>query len=258
MTRNEEFNEKDRFNPYYIHLSETIYGKNFQSPGGNEFLGTMLSSLKSRTTYSSALDVGFGCGGNSIFLNRRFNCSVTAIDINDAFFNIAPQRIREAGASSIVLLKKSILELDEVDKFDLVLCRDVLMYIEEKENALENIYNSMVPGGVLIVIDYCRKNADLSDEFNDHVRRGNFYLSTLMEYKHLMESADFCNVRLRDITSQYISYMEQALVQFDNGNELSRIFYQKDLDYIRKRTIDKIGYCNEGSMVWGAIIAEKP
>lgn len=252
----EEFNEADRFKPYYINLSEMIYGENFQSPGGNEFLNWVMHFAKVGADCSEALDVGFGCGGNSIFLHKKFNCPVTAIDMNDTFLWIASERVKEAGINAITLINSSVLDFRESDRFDIILCRDVLMYVKDKERALRNIMDSMKIGGRLILVDYCKRDGDISPEFAEHIGKGGFSLATLDDYRRLMENLGFDNIMIADITSRHIHYLSEALLRIKDNDNITDTFRSKDIDYIKKRTVNKIGYCSEGSMVWGLIVAD--
>jgi SAM-dependent methyltransferase len=256
----EGFKEEDRFKPYYIHLSELIYGRNFQSPGGEEILKQLIyqNSDHTESAFENGLDIGAGCGGNSIFLCKEFNCAVTAIEINDSFIEIAKERFEEmAAAAQIIVLNKSILDFHESNIYNIAICRDVFMYITDKYNALLNIYNSLKQNGKLILIDYCMSENVISAEFKNYISRGGFDLFSINEYSLLFHSLGFKRVVIKDITEEYVHHIQLSLSSFAKiENELGS-FATGDLAYIQKRSSDKIQFCREGSMFWVGIVAEK-
>jgi len=115
----------------------------------------------------------------------------------------------------------------------------------------------MKGGGKLILIDYCKRDGNISPEFAEHVKKGGFALATLNEYRGLMENLGFENITIIDITSWYIHYLREALLRIKYDDKIVDNFRSEDINYILKRSRNKIGYCSEGSMIWGLIFADR-
>lgn len=250
--------EKNRFDPYYIHLSELIYGKGFQSPGGEIFLDDLFNEFieNDKFDYRRALDIGFGCGGNSFYIRKRLNADVTGIDINDSFYTIALNTLKSEAITGVTFRKDSIIDYKSDELYDLVFCRDVFMYIENKSQALQSIINVLRPGGKIILIDYCRRQSEISAEFSEHIKKGGFYLFNLKEYSELFMHSELCNVVVRNITDLYREYIALSYDGFDH-RAAEKLYKEEDIRHILQRTANKISWCLEGSMVWGLIVAEK-
>lgn len=93
------------------------------------------------------LDVGCGRGQMGHILNERFNCRVTGIEINPEFAGqcVGYQTVLIGSAEDETLLTS----LDE--RFDVILCGDVLEHLRQPEIPLRVFHQLIAPGGRLLI-----------------------------------------------------------------------------------------------------------
>lgn len=251
--------EAERYDQYFIFLSELIYGSNFQSPGGEKLL-QLLFDHESSTKYGSILEIGYGCGGNIIYFANKFSAALSGIDINPTLFEIANERISKYTASNnrVVLSIESIFNLESYGKcFDLIFSRDVLMYIHNKRDALKIIYDLLPSTGKIILIDYCRSNEKLNFDYENYIASGNLNISSLKDYHQLFKSIGFKNIKVKDMSDLFTTYLKSSVSKMERQMDQINSYAQDDIQFIIERTKRKIDWCLEGAMVWGLLVAEK-
>lgn len=100
----------------------------------------------------SILDAGCGKGIISFYLARRFPYSkIISIDTDVGLIEKARLIRTKIKMRNINFEVKSILDLDQSEQFDLIVCIDVLEHIENDFGASQNLSNSLTKGGILII-----------------------------------------------------------------------------------------------------------
>ena len=102
---------------------------------------------------ASVLDAGMGFGQYSWWMTKRFpGWKITAADIKseqvadcNAFF------IKTGVADRIKAVEADLVTWERDEKYDLVLCVDVMEHIEEDSRVFSNFFNSMNRGSRLII-----------------------------------------------------------------------------------------------------------
>lgn len=99
------------------------------------------------------LDAGSGFGQYDRFLLKQFrNVSITAIDLKEEYLADCKRHFRrEVEEGRIRFEQRDLLELDERERYDLILCVDVLEHIEEDRLALRNMARALKRGGYLLM-----------------------------------------------------------------------------------------------------------
>ncbi len=124
------------------------------------------------------LDAGSGFGQYDRFILDEFrNVKVKAIDVKADYLRDSrhyfEQAIRE---NRIDFQQEDLLELDYPEKFNFVICIDVLEHIEEDRTVMQNVYQALKPGGYFLMHSpsiYSEEDADGDDSFVDeHARVG--------------------------------------------------------------------------------------
>ncbi len=105
------------------------------------------------------LDAGCGIGGSSRFIGENFHCSVTGIDLVDAFVRVARTLTRATGLDESVTFEQGDLgRLAAADEsFDVVWCQHTLMNIRDKETTFKEFYRVLKPGGRLVLHEIVQK-----------------------------------------------------------------------------------------------------
>ncbi len=125
------------------------------------------------------LDAGSGFGQYSFWMSKRFSqAEILAVDVKEeqvadcnAFFN-------RIGKSQVKFEVGDLVTFVQPEKFDLVLCVDVMEHIEEDVQVLTNYCNSLKTGGMLLISTPSNMGgSDVHDDgetsfIEEHVRDG--------------------------------------------------------------------------------------
>ena len=118
-------------------------------------------------------DIGAGTG----FLTRMFarevgeKGTVWAVDISDEFIEHIKKSAREEGLSNI---RGIVCDQDDTrlppNSVDLVFMADTYHHFEFPAKTMASVYRALRQGGLLIVIDYHRKEGETDEWLLDHIR----------------------------------------------------------------------------------------
>ena len=97
------------------------------------------------------LDVGCGFGYTAVALGQECR-SVTAIEPSPGLFERATSVVNESGLPNVALSRRSIDQIDERERFDLVVLDNVLEHVPDQPRALAVIFTALRPGGILYVL----------------------------------------------------------------------------------------------------------
>jgi SAM-dependent methyltransferase len=125
------------------------------------------------------LDAGSGFGQYSFWMSKKFfQAEILAVDVKEeqvadcnAFFN-------QIGKSQVKFEVGDLVKFVQPEKFDLVLCVDVMEHIEEDVQVLTNYCNSLKTGGMLLISTPSNMGgSDVHDDgetsfIEEHVRDG--------------------------------------------------------------------------------------
>jgi len=99
----------------------------------------------------AVLEVGCGIGVGPVYIAKRFDCDVVAVDISEKMLSWAQQRARREGVVERIKFRKAeVCELPfEDDSFDAVIVESVLAFVEDKETAIRELIRVTKPGGYI-------------------------------------------------------------------------------------------------------------
>jgi ubiquinone/menaquinone biosynthesis C-methylase UbiE len=97
------------------------------------------------------LEVGCGIGIGPVYVVKRFDCQVVAVDISEKMLSWARERARREGVLDRITFRKAdVCELPfEDDHFDAVIVESVLAFVEDKEAAICELIRVTKPGGYI-------------------------------------------------------------------------------------------------------------
>jgi len=124
------------------------------------------------------LDAGSGFGQYDRFVLKQFqNVEVTSVDIKEDYLaDSARYFSREVEQGRIVFKTVDLLDPGFSEKFEFVICIDVLEHIEEDLQVIRNLKEALKPGGYFLMHSpsvYSEEDAGEEDSFVDeHARTG--------------------------------------------------------------------------------------
>jgi len=95
------------------------------------------------------LNVGCGIGVGPAYIARRHDCHVVGADISEKMIEWSRRRARQERVETKVAFRTAdVLDLPfEADRFDVVLCESVLIFVEDKARAIRECVRVTKPGG---------------------------------------------------------------------------------------------------------------
>lgn len=113
------------------------------------------------------LDAGSGFGQYVYYLSKKFpKASILGLDVKEEQVADCNAFFLKAGKSNIAFETADLTEIAFSNRFDLVLCVDVMEHIEEDRKVLENYFNALKPGGMLLISTPSDQGG--SDVHHDH------------------------------------------------------------------------------------------
>jgi len=166
--------------------------------GGFEFTD-VLHQLCHLESANKVLEVGCGIGVGSVYIARRHNCQVTALDISPKMLAWASQRAERARMGKrIQFLQADVRQLPLASaSFDAVLVESVLAFVGAKTTALSELIRITRPGGYLGLNEVFWTRQPPA-EFSEHAQQvwGSALLSE-SEWRDLWQSTPFENRVIR-------------------------------------------------------------
>lgn len=99
-----------------------------------------------------ALDAGSGFGQYSYWLARKFKTwSITGIDVKQEQVEDCNAFFSKAGRNNAQFVVGDLTQYNDPDAFDLILSVDVMEHIEDDNAVFCNFYDSLKPGGMLLI-----------------------------------------------------------------------------------------------------------
>jgi arsenite methyltransferase len=116
--------------------------------GGFEATNELLSLCHIEDAHQ-VLNVGCGIGVGPVYIAKKYNCRVVGVDISEKMIEWSRRRAREERVGDKVEFRVAdVLELPfEADRFDVVIVESVLIFVEDKPQAIRECVRVTKPGG---------------------------------------------------------------------------------------------------------------
>lgn len=124
------------------------------------------------------LDAGSGFGQYDRFILNHFsNVNVTSVDVKEDYLRDSSEYFREEVEQGRIHFQKAdLLNLDLKERFDMVICIDVLEHIADDRRVISNLSDALKEGGYFLMHSpsvYSEEDAGEDDSFVDeHARVG--------------------------------------------------------------------------------------
>jgi SAM-dependent methyltransferase len=100
----------------------------------------------------SIYDAGSGYGQYTYFMTKHLMpCRVYSVDIKEKWINDNRNFFNDQKISNVDFAVEDLTRLDHQNKFDLIVCVDVMEHIEEDKKVFLNFYNALIKGGYLLI-----------------------------------------------------------------------------------------------------------
>lgn len=100
----------------------------------------------------SAYDAGTGFGQYSYFMYKKLQpIKILSVDVKKDWIEDARDFFLKIEADNIKFETEDLLQIDHENKFDLILCVDVMEHIADDRKVFQNFYRALKPNGCLLI-----------------------------------------------------------------------------------------------------------
>ena len=250
--------ESQRYSRRNILRSEYMYEQGFQSPGGTDFVNWLCQRVDIARGHH-ILEIGSGLGGTTFHLAETYDASILGLDVSEHMVALSNERRVARNLDTITFQEGDIASMQPpLSTFDLAWSQDCLLYVSERPKAWQHIYESLKPGGQMLVTDFCRGDGLLTEDFQEYMTNCGYYLEDISSYAQTLRNAQFVDVTAEDITDQFILTLKEGRERMiERKGEFLRDYSQSEFDYLVGRWDTKIRFCELGDFRWGLFVARK-
>ena len=244
--------DTNQYAPAEIRKYEAIYGRHFVSPGGEACARDCVARLN-LVPGDRVLDVGSGLGGSAFLMATDHGARVHGIDLSANMIALAVQKCREERLEDLVSFEQAdCLDLTVSHAYEAVYSRDVILHIEDKARLFRILREALVPGGRLLITDYCRGECESSAEFDDYVAERGYHLLTVAEYGECLSRAGLDAVHGEDWTARFIDIHRGELQRLSSAGLTAA-----EESAMRQHWLEKIARAQRGEQRWGFFTARR-
>ena len=97
-------------------------------------------------------DAGSGFGQYTYFMATRLNSrNIYAVDVKEEWINDCREFFKRKEIKNVSFAIEDLISINHQNKFDLVVCVDVMEHIQEDAIVFRNFYNALKKGGYLLI-----------------------------------------------------------------------------------------------------------
>jgi 2-polyprenyl-3-methyl-5-hydroxy-6-metoxy-1,4-benzoquinol methylase len=97
-------------------------------------------------------DAGTGFGQYTYFMSKKLSpANILSVDIKEDWIKDAEKFFGKTDTSNVKLKVEDLLRINHENKFDLILCVDVMEHITEDVQVFQNFYRALKPNGFLLI-----------------------------------------------------------------------------------------------------------
>jgi SAM-dependent methyltransferase len=190
-------------------LLEAIWGEGFLSPGGTEEVDRFLTGVDLED--KKILDIGCGTGGVDVHIIKAYSVrKIVGIDVDASLIEkctALAEKHEVADRAKFELVSPGPLPFEDCS-FDVVISKDSIIHIPDKNALAADVIRVLKPGGVFAASDWLAGyEGEPSPEMQAYIDAEDlgFGLSSAKKYRDALIAAGFEGVMLADRNEWYRS-----------------------------------------------------
>lgn len=131
------------------------YDKQAEKIFSDAYKRTIEYTIKYLKKTDTVLDIGCGTGITTVEI-ANYVKEICALDLSDKMLEIAKKKALSRSIDNISFYQKSIFDQDIKNKsYDVIIAFNILCYIQEDNDFIEQIYELLNDGGIFISVTDC-------------------------------------------------------------------------------------------------------
>jgi SAM-dependent methyltransferase len=100
----------------------------------------------------SIFDAGTGYGQYSYFMSKKLSpCKILAVDVKQEWITDCKQFFGQSNINNVEFRVEDLTNIEHKNKFDLIVCVDVMEHIVNDTKVFENFYKALKPNGFVLI-----------------------------------------------------------------------------------------------------------
>jgi SAM-dependent methyltransferase len=100
----------------------------------------------------SIYDAGSGYGQYSYFMTKHLKpCNIHSVDIKKVWIKDSAEFFNSQNINNVDFAIEDLTKIEHQNRFDLIVCVDVMEHIEDDNKVFSNFYNALKKGGYLLI-----------------------------------------------------------------------------------------------------------
>ncbi|MFT5470132.1 MAG: sarcosine/dimethylglycine N-methyltransferase [Verrucomicrobiales bacterium] len=225
-------------------------------------VSSIADKLDPLSSEAKVLDIGSGYGGAARYLNKRFGCTATGLNISEVQNRRARELNRESGQEgSIDVVEGDFLQLPfEAESFDVIWSQDALLHTDERLKVLAEVNRTLKSGGKFIFTDLMRSDECPDENLQPVLDR--LHLTCLGcpgLYRDAAGKLGWTELEWDDRSHQLTNHYSRVLVEMTRRQ--TELGQACDATYFEKMKIGLehwVRHGKAGDLKWGIFVFEKP
>ncbi len=199
-------------------MAQQIWGEGFLTAGGEEFALFLSKSFSPLAKGMMFLDMNANIGGMMNVLSRKYGLHVEGYESSDALFRGGKDYLARIGAeiSPLQPYNPEDFELKE-QAYDGALVREILHQVENKEEFLKRICQSLKERGQILIVDYVLAKEGVQSKQIMQWIMAEPVRPSLWSSNAIQEALRALDMEVRivdDITEKYIAQVSRGWKQY--------------------------------------------
>jgi SAM-dependent methyltransferase len=149
-----------------IEVVEKIWGTGFATPGGSDFIPTIVKPLGLNPAMS-VLDIGAGLGGATRTMAQQYGAWVTGVEPNPVLAEAGMFRSHKSGLARQAPVQRGDLESFKWPKrVDAIFSKEAFYTVVNKDGLIDAMELALKPRGQLLFTDYVVDPSSMGRDFN--------------------------------------------------------------------------------------------
>lgn len=227
----EEVHVIGQYNEQAAAIFQIVNGENFLSQGGIERVDFMIGDIDIEN--KKVLDFGCGLAGPALHLVKKHKAIVHGVDVDPELIEKAEQNAKKHNVEdrlTFTLINSNKLPFADCS-FDIILSKEAIVHVKNKQQLFEELFRVLKPGGNIIILDWFKQENDVSIDLKQTLEldKLTMHYTDIDKYANLLRSVGFSDASAKNCSEYYLNDIKKDCINLKagHGQKIKEIFGDK-------------------------------